>query len=264
MFTITMYDFFEHYFDFSLNGNLLNDLIYCIFGIGLIEETVKIIPFLFLLRFKSIINESVDYIVYASIAGLGFAFTENLLYFHESGLDSIFPRAFITSVLHMALTSFIAYGLLISDYKYKYVKTSVRVKYFFYAFLVACLIHGLYDFFLISEDMKGFAILSMCILIFSISAYVVITNNALNQSEFYDSNLKEISMLKYLLIGFNVILIYHYLVIALKFGAKNANLGLLLMSLSSMIFIAVVIVTLSNHQLQKGKWTNIRDIYSDK
>ena len=75
-----LYDFFDYSLGFKKSGEVVNDLFYCVFGIGLIEETVKIIPFLLMLKFSRQINESIDYVIYASVSALGFAFMENLIY----------------------------------------------------------------------------------------------------------------------------------------------------------------------------------------
>ena len=69
-----------------LNGHPVNDIIFCIGGIGFIEELVKLIPFLLILRFTSIARKPVDYIVIASACGLGFSFFENLMYIANYGI----------------------------------------------------------------------------------------------------------------------------------------------------------------------------------
>ena len=78
-------DFLNITFQFKLGGNPLSDLFYCIFGIGAVEELVKLIPLLIMLKFSRQINEPIDYIIYASASALGFAFIENMLYFNDGG-----------------------------------------------------------------------------------------------------------------------------------------------------------------------------------
>ncbi len=58
-------------------------------GVGLFEELIKIIPILLVLRFKplkkmNMINEPIDYVIYASVSALGFAFFENIQYIYEN------------------------------------------------------------------------------------------------------------------------------------------------------------------------------------
>ena len=186
MFCGVLYDTFEYRFGFGLNGNRLNDLLFCIFGIGLIEETVKIVPFLIFLKLTDEVNESVDYIIYASISALGFAFMENLLYFQDLGLSNISGRAFSAVLLHMTLTSIVAYGLFYS----RYTRKNKDRSYFLIAFALACVIHGIYDYWLLCHSWPVyFPLLSFIILVFCVRKYGVMINNALNQSEF---NTKEI------------------------------------------------------------------------
>lgn len=59
-------------FNFNINGNFLNDLLYCVLGIGAIEELVKIIPLLLLVRFTKTVNEPYDYIFICFSVGIGF------------------------------------------------------------------------------------------------------------------------------------------------------------------------------------------------
>ena len=81
IFCLLLYDIWDYRLNFRINGRWLNDLIYCIFGIGFIEEAVKVIPVILILLFTKNINESVDYIIYASISAIGFSFVENISYF---------------------------------------------------------------------------------------------------------------------------------------------------------------------------------------
>jgi RsiW-degrading membrane proteinase PrsW (M82 family) len=69
------YDFFKMGLGFDLNGGWLNDLVYCVEGIGFTEETAKVVPFLILYRFSRQMNEPVDFIIYAALSALGFSFT---------------------------------------------------------------------------------------------------------------------------------------------------------------------------------------------
>ena len=103
---------------FNLNGNVINDFFYCIFGIGLIEETVKFIPFLILLKFTKAINEPYEYLLYASVSALGFAFAENMIYLNNYGIHIVAARAFYAAVAHMTFCSTVAYGLLLKKYRF--------------------------------------------------------------------------------------------------------------------------------------------------
>ena len=254
-----VYDLFYVYLDFKLTGNYINDFLFCIFGIGLIEETVKIIPFLIIFRFKRIVNESVDYIIYSSVCGLGFAFIENILYFHPGGLDDMVHRMLTSVVLHMALTSFVAFGLLCADYK----KNGSRIKYFTMAFLTACVVHGVYDFWLISDGWIGeLKILSIGVLFYAVLSYSIIIVNALNYSEFYTPKIKLIKTFEFLVLSATMIAIYQYFVISYKYGVLAGNINLLELFLFSFIAFYIVAI-LGAFQLSKLEWRNAIDYYPD-
>ena len=85
-----------------------NDFIYCILGIGAIEELMKIIPLFLVMFFSKQLKEPIDYVVFASISALGFAFIENLIYFDEAGLKTIQGRSLSSTVTHMFNSSLIA------------------------------------------------------------------------------------------------------------------------------------------------------------
>jgi len=254
MLATPLYDFYFVSLGWELNGNYLNDLLYCIFAIGVIEEVVKIIPFLILLRFKSIINESMDYIVYASVCALGFAFMENIMYFHESGLDDLLSRSLSATILHMTLTSFVAYGLMYAKYK----GTGGSARYFTFAFFAACLVHGLYDFWILSDGWVGqFRILSLLILFYAVQRYALAIANALNHSEFSLGKGQLVRSAEYLGLALTVVAAYQYTVIGYKFGAENANVNFFTMLLSSAFLAYILVTVLGNIKVTNGEWVSI-------
>jgi RsiW-degrading membrane proteinase PrsW (M82 family) len=52
---------------FVLNGNPINDFLYCVFSIGMVEELVKLVPVIIFINNKKMFNESYDYLFYASV-----------------------------------------------------------------------------------------------------------------------------------------------------------------------------------------------------
>jgi len=248
MLATPLYDLFSVNFDFRLTGNYLNDLFFCIFGIGFIEETLKIIPFLIMFRFKNIINESVDYIIYASVCALGFAFMENLIYFNPAGLDNMVSRVLSAGVMHMALTSFIAYGLLYADYK----KKASRNMCFLMAFAVSCVVHGVYDFWLLSGGWVGdLKVISTCILVYTALSYSFIITKALNLSEFDTGDIQVVRTFEFLLIAVTLVLIYQYLVIATEYGVANANINLLVEFIVVVMYLFFVIPSLGHFKINR-------------
>jgi hypothetical protein len=70
-FDLPLYDAFA--FGFHPNGTYLNDLLYYVLVVGLIEEALKVLPVLLVIRLTPAIDQPVDYIIYGSISALGFA-----------------------------------------------------------------------------------------------------------------------------------------------------------------------------------------------
>ena len=138
-FLVPLYDAFELHRD----GTYLNDLLYYVLAVGLIEETLKVLPVLLVVGLTRAIDQPVDYIIYGSISALGFAFMENLLPGAEWRPGIISTRALGAVILHITQTSLIMYGLF---YYSRYRAKKKPVRYFLLAFGAACILHGLFDF----------------------------------------------------------------------------------------------------------------------
>ena len=148
-FSVPLYDVFAFAFGLRLNGTYLNDLAYYVFVVGLIEEALKVVPVLLVMRLTDSIDKPLDYIIYGSISALGFAFMENLLPGSEWRPEMISTRAL--RVGHMTYTSLIMYGLFYARYRVQ----KKPLPYFFLAFGGACALHGIYDFL----TLKGWGVL---------------------------------------------------------------------------------------------------------
>lgn len=169
-------------FGFDLNGEVWNDFLYCCIGIGAVEELVKLIPLLIIIRFKKIVNEPFDYIVYASVSALGFAFVENTLYIQSSELYAINGRALMASVAHMTFTSTIGYSLMIARYS----KLPFKRWYVLGGFVLASAMHGFYDFWLINPTAQSYAALSLLFFLLTIHFWFTLKQKAINASFFFD------------------------------------------------------------------------------
>lgn len=113
---------------------------------ALVEEAFKFLA-LYLLIWKSKeFNEKFDGIVYAVFISLGFAAVENVLYVTGGGIEVGLIRA-ITAVPAHAL-----FGVTMGYYfgiARMYIE--LRKKYIWLAFLVPFVLHGIYDFLLMSN-----------------------------------------------------------------------------------------------------------------
>lgn len=254
-FAVPLYDIADFFLGFTLNGHYLNDMIFCIFGIGVIEESLKIVPVILMLKYTKVINESIDYIIYGSFSALGFAFIENLMYFHDGGLIDFTSRAFSSVILHMALTSIVIYGVFYSKYK---AKDKPRY-YFCISYCCAAAIHGIYDFFLISNGFISYlSIVSMVILLYCIVSYSKAINCALNFSEFMTKTTnRNIDQTNILCGGLSAIILLQYIFISYKFGAENANLNLLWTAFTSYYIVCLIILIMGNIKVNKFRWVPI-------
>lgn len=112
---------------------------------SLCEEGFKLAA-LFLLMWKSReFNEKFDGIVYSCFISLGFAGVENILYVLQSGFSTGIARA-ITAVPAHALFG-VTMGYFFAFAKF-YPKK--RSKYLWLSFIVPFILHGIYDFILMS------------------------------------------------------------------------------------------------------------------
>lgn len=237
---------------FNLNGRVLNDLLYCIVGIGVIEEFVKIIPVILILRYTHAINEPIDYVVYGSVSALGFAFAENLLYFNSYGVQIIMGRALTAVIFHMFLTSLAAYGLMLNKYKSKKGFITDFLKFF----LLAAIIHGLYDFWLINPTVSQFRVFSVIILVLCLSFFNTLMSNSLSNSEFFDEtiHLNRRKLQNYLIYTLSLVLMFQYLVISFKFGHEEGWVSLKSSLASGGYLILFIAANLGTISIKHGRW----------
>lgn len=252
-----LYAFYKHGLGFWVNGNIGNDLLFCFTGIGVIEELVKLIPFLLILHFTGIIKKPIDYLIVASASGLGFAFFENLMYIANYGLDVIHSRALTASVSHMACSAMVAYGFVL--YKFRWPKRWWLIPVFF---LLASAAHGFYDFWLINASVKSFSILTLVFYLSEILIYISFINNALNQSadlllpkEAIAFNSRKLTSV---LAGSLILLFaFEYLATCIVYGTTYGNSSIVTAFLSGGYLVFFLSVRMSQIRVEPGKWKRI-------
>lgn len=206
---------------FSLNGEAVNDFLYCVIGIGVVEELVKAIPLLVIVRYRNVVREPFDFLLYAAIAALGFAFVENSLFISKSNFYAINGRALMSTVAHMTFSSVVGYGLMITVYK-----KSIRGWYFFLGgFLLSSVMHGFYDFWLINPIAKKYDGLTLIFFLLTTHFWFTMKNKTINASRFFDPHRKLINdKLRYFLIfWFTLLLMISVVLIGLFHGRNTAN-----------------------------------------
>lgn len=122
------------------------------FLLGLLEESLKLLPILLFIYPREEFNEVPDGILYVLAAGLGFAFLENLLYSLLYGLEVGLIRAFLTSLAHATFSGILGFYLgLTRIYPEKSRLLLLQ------GLVLASLLHGLYNYILL-EDLLPFSL----------------------------------------------------------------------------------------------------------
>ena len=130
----------ENKLGLKINGETVNDIIYCICGIGLREELIKIIffaPFLIILKKR---QSAMEALACAACVGLGFACSENILYFGSGFESAVFPRFLTANFLHTSLTAIVGLSMY-----YLILNPVQNWENFFKNFIIVVVAHGAYD-----------------------------------------------------------------------------------------------------------------------
>ena len=109
------------------------------------EEAFKLLALYLLIWRNRHFNEKFDGIVYASFISLGFAGVENILYVTEGGLSVGITRAFTAIPAHALFGVIMGYQFGLARFY-----PNERSWRFFLALLIPILLHGIYDFILMS------------------------------------------------------------------------------------------------------------------
>jgi RsiW-degrading membrane proteinase PrsW (M82 family) len=202
----------------QLDGTSWNDWWYCVIAIGLVEETVKLLPLLFILLFTRQADEPFDLILYGSISALGFAFVENTLYLQSTALYAVGGRVLFASVAHMFFTSIIAYSIAMARHRGAPVVPAGVL-----GLVLAALAHGYYDFWLMGVGRPY--VLTLIFFLGSIHLWRAMKNNLVNLSPHYQEHMRpQPVMFRYRIINaLLAIFLFTYVVKFLLAGRAEAN-----------------------------------------
>lgn len=149
----------------ALNGELVNDLIFWVSGVGVREETLKL---LFCLPLALIIvplkRNRWEMVFAAACVGLGFAIEENLYYFTISGGGAMITRLLTSNFVHMAWTGIAGFALF-----QMLRRPSKNWDEFLVAYIFVVVTHGLHNLLLTSVVPSDFGIFQ--IILFAVIAY---------------------------------------------------------------------------------------------
>ena len=160
----------------ELINNYILFFIYVFGGIALIEELSKFILTYWGSYNNNNFDEIYDGIVYCVYVSLGFACLENVLYVFisaDTGLLSGISTALLRGVMavpgHAFDAIFMGHFFGLAKYYQKKDNKSLEKKYLLYAILIPALIHGAYDFGLLSENLLFISLVFVLV----ISLYIV-------------------------------------------------------------------------------------------
>lgn len=257
-----LYAIYEYSLDFSLSyrgSDIANDALYCFLGIGVIEELLKLIPFLIILYFTNIIQKPIHYLLVAAFSALGFAFFENLLYISQEGVGVIHGRALMSAVAHMVSGALVAYGFILARYRYRGISGLWVVPLLF---VLAALAHGFYDFWLINEKVKSLYLLTFLFYLSEVLVLASLLNNALNQSVEPGTPEPLLALntgrLTSILSGSLVLVfVYEFAALCTIYGTEYGNQTLFSAFITGGYLIFFLSVRLPNIDIVPGEWAPI-------
>lgn len=250
---LPLYDYARIVLNFGINGVAFNDFMYSTVVIGGAEELVKFLPWFLFGYLSGRLKEPFDYILYASVSALGFAFVENFTYFENYGNITI--RAMVTSVAHMFDAAIIAYAFVIA--RYRLPKSSpYKILVIIAGFVLAMLAHGFYDFWLISNAVSDFKIITMIFFVISLHIWFFFKNNTMNHSPFFKGNERfNVQLQKdVLFLSIISVLMLQYMMMSYDFGARNLDRFFTKEIFFVGIFLVYMSAQLNNLEIAKGVW----------
>jgi RsiW-degrading membrane proteinase PrsW (M82 family) len=253
---VMIFDLLNYFFNITLTGKILNDIIFCIAAIGFAEETLKFIPVIFcLILFRNSVKEPFDLMLLACVSALGFSFTENILYLSNNS-SLIQGRALTSTVSHMFDSSLIAYGLIRAKYR-SGENMFIRLPLWLSA---AAFTHGFYDFWILNEKVNQLHFITPLFMIICMVFWTTMINNTLNISPLfsYDKTPDQNTIKNYLTAGTVFIILMEYAHNAYLEGSENASLNFSVSLYSAGFFIFFYSVNFSRIDLVMNYWSHFR------
>lgn len=245
--------------NWDLNNTLLNDLLFSIFGVGMVEECSKLIAFfIFYFLFKRLFKEPIDYILYSATIALSFAAIENVMYFKIYGAELITGRSLLSAVSHMFDTTFIVYGFILIKFNKQVTNKGITLVLFF---LLGVISHGIYDFWLLHENFSKFGwFITLLYYLIMISLFSTIVNNALNNmSSFsYKKSVNPNLVSQRLFVYYAVVFVFQFFILSFEESPEYALHVALYNVISNFAILLILIIRLSRFELIEKKWKNIK------
>ena len=134
---------------FDSDFRLLNPfklIIYSFLGVAIIEEISKWLMLSIISYHSKHFDEFYDMIVYSCCVSLGFACVENILYVFSSGFKEGIIRMFTAVPGHASFAIFMGYYLGLAKIASINNRKDLERKYFLFSITIPTILHGLYDY----------------------------------------------------------------------------------------------------------------------
>ena len=140
-------------------GQAVHDYLYYFAAVGIVEETLKLVPVALVFLLTRHIDEPLDWLIYACLSALGFALSENYENLSLRGLHVGISRVFFTTPFHLTLSGLAAMSIPEARFR-----GQSPVRGLIIALPIVAAVHGTFD---ILADWNGgaFSILNLGILI---------------------------------------------------------------------------------------------------
>jgi RsiW-degrading membrane proteinase PrsW (M82 family) len=139
----------------EISDNILSTAFYAFIVVAFSEEFGKYLFLRYVMFKKAHFNEPYDGIIYAVMIGMGFAAFENLMYVAEGGLSVAILRMFTAVPAHAIFG--VTMGYWVGMAKFEPFKKNL---YLATGLLVAVLLHGAYDFFLMQTNYPAMSLVT--------------------------------------------------------------------------------------------------------
>jgi hypothetical protein len=177
------------------------------------------------------------------------------MYFTGFGIGIAFTRFLFSTVIHMAMTSIICYQWA----RARFIDLRNPVLGIIKGFLIASVLHGLFDYFIIGP-FKALSVLSLFLVLALAVIYGRMITNLLNCSPFFDARLSTSRALHNFSLLFStaaVLFIITYLYNNFHFSTGIANRKIVEVFSSTVVSVAVVFGALGAFTLHQKKLLNL-------
>lgn len=256
-------DFLSYSLGWLRGNTLLSEFLFFTVNVGLVEEFVKLFPFILLLLFTKKLKEPYDYMLYTSLVAFGFAFTENLIYFTDQGTGIIQVRGMLSVIGHAMFTSTVGYLLAFSRFKKPLAPPAVLIVL---GLILAALLHGTYNFLIGSQS--GILLLKVAFFAYFLALvhmWSIMLNNCINNSSHF--NFSDLPKLKDFHFKATVVLlsiiITEYLLTSISIGKTYAFESLVNFFYPGLYLVLFLSNTLGRFDFFKNYWESVVPPYRE-